>query len=187
MQDPVFGPLVAFGPGGVFAELIGSTRLALAPLTEVDAAELVASGKAGRLVAGWRGAPPADTAALADVLHRLARLVEHHPEVAELDLNPVLAGPDGASRSTPAQTAHARAAPGRSRPGERGLLVASLTSDDTVTQIAAASGWQAQVLGRTSTWCSPGSVPPPPAGAKMVRTPSWTRACTFRMSVSGGS
>ena len=94
MQDPVFGPLVAFGPGGVFAELIGSTRLALAPLTDVDAAELVASGKAGRLVAGWRGAPPADAAALADVLHRLARLVEQHPEVAELDLNPVLAGPE---------------------------------------------------------------------------------------------
>ena len=94
LQDPVFGPLVAFGPGGVFAELIGSTRLALAPLTDVDAAELVASGKAGRLVAGWRGAPPADAAALADVLHRLARLVEQHPEVAELDLNPVLAGPE---------------------------------------------------------------------------------------------
>ena len=94
IQDPVFGPLVAFGPGGVFAELIGSTRLALAPLSDVDAAELVASGKAGRLVAGWRGAPPADRAALVDVVQRLARLVEHHPEVAELDLNPVLAGPE---------------------------------------------------------------------------------------------
>lgn len=93
MQDPVFGPLVAFGPGGVFAELIGSTRLALAPLTDVDADELVSSGKAGRLVAGWRGGPAADAGALADVLHRLARLVGDHPEVAELDLNPVLAGP----------------------------------------------------------------------------------------------
>ena len=60
IQDPVFGPLVAFGPGGVFAELIGSTRLALAPLSDVDADELVSSGKAGRLVAGWRGAPAAD-------------------------------------------------------------------------------------------------------------------------------
>jgi acyl-CoA synthetase (NDP forming)/RimJ/RimL family protein N-acetyltransferase len=95
MQDPMFGPLVAFGPGGVFAELIGSTRLALAPLTDVEADELVSSGKAGLLVAGWRGAPPADRAALTDVLHRLARLVENHPEVAELDLNPVLAGPHG--------------------------------------------------------------------------------------------
>ena len=95
IQDPVFGPLVAFGPGGVFAELIGSTRLALAPLSDVDADELVSSGKAGRLVAGWRGAPAADSAALTDVLHRLARLAEDHPEVAELDLNPVIAGPDG--------------------------------------------------------------------------------------------
>jgi acetate---CoA ligase (ADP-forming) len=95
MQDPMFGPLVAFGPGGVLAELIGSTRLVLAPLTDVEADELVSSGKAGLLVAGWRGAPPADRAALADVLHRLARLVENHPEVAELDLNPVIAGPHG--------------------------------------------------------------------------------------------
>ena len=95
IQDPVFGPLVAYGPGGVMAELIGSTRLALAPLTDVDADELIASGKAGRLVAGWRGAAPADRAAIADVLHRLGRLVENHPEVAELDLNPVLASPDG--------------------------------------------------------------------------------------------
>ncbi len=94
IQDPMFGPLVAFGPGGVFAELIGSSRLALAPLSDVDAAELVQSGKAGKLVAGWRGAPPADAAALEDVLHRLARLVEQHPEVAELDLNPILAGPE---------------------------------------------------------------------------------------------
>jgi acetyl coenzyme A synthetase (ADP forming)-like protein len=94
IQDPVFGPLVAFGPGGIFAELIGSTRLALAPLTDVDADELISSGKAGMLVAGWRGAPPASRVAIADVLHRLARLAENHPEVAEVDLNPVLAGPE---------------------------------------------------------------------------------------------
>jgi acyl-CoA synthetase (NDP forming) len=95
IQDPVFGPLVAFGPGGVFAELIGSTRLALAPLTDVDAEELVSSGKAGRLVAGWRGAAPADRAALVDLVHRLARLAEDHPEVTELDLNPVIALAEG--------------------------------------------------------------------------------------------
>ncbi len=95
IQDPVFGPLVAFGPGGVLAELIGSVRLALAPLTDLDADELVTSGKAGRLVAGWRGAAPADAGALADVLHRLARLAEDHPEVGELDLNPVIADEHG--------------------------------------------------------------------------------------------
>jgi acyl-CoA synthetase (NDP forming) len=95
VQDPVFGPLVAFGPGGVLAELIGSANFALAPLTDVDAAELIGTGKALKLVDGWRGAPAADREALADLLHRLSRLAVELPEVSELDLNPVLAGPVG--------------------------------------------------------------------------------------------
>jgi acetyl coenzyme A synthetase (ADP forming)-like protein len=94
VQDPVFGPLVAFGPGGVYAELIGEASFRLAPLTDVDAGELVLGGKAGRLVSGFRGAPAANAAALADLLHRLGRLADDVPEVAELDLNPVLALPD---------------------------------------------------------------------------------------------
>jgi acetate---CoA ligase (ADP-forming) len=60
----------------------------------VDAEELVTSGKAGRLVAGFRGAPPADTASLVDLVLRLSQLGEDLPEVAELDLNPVFALPD---------------------------------------------------------------------------------------------
>jgi acetyl coenzyme A synthetase (ADP forming)-like protein len=95
VQDPVFGPLVAFGPGGVFAELIGDAAFRIAPLTDLDAEELVSQGKAGRLVRGFRGAPPADAVALADLVERLARLADDLPEVAELDLNPVLALPDG--------------------------------------------------------------------------------------------
>jgi acyl-CoA synthetase (NDP forming) len=91
----MFGPLVAFGPGGALAELIGEAGFRLAPLTDLDAEELVHSGKAGRLVAGFRGAAPADAAALVDLVLRLGRLAEDFPEVAELDLNPVLAGPDG--------------------------------------------------------------------------------------------
>jgi acetate---CoA ligase (ADP-forming) len=94
VQDPVFGPLVAFGPGGIFAELIGEASFRIAPLTDTDAAELVTSGKAGRLVAGFRGAPPADADALADLVLRLARLGDDFPAIAELDLNPVLALPD---------------------------------------------------------------------------------------------
>jgi acyl-CoA synthetase (NDP forming) len=93
VQDPVFGPLVAFGPGGVFAELIGDASLRIAPLTDIDAEELVTSGKAGRLVRGFRGAPAADVAALVDLVHRLGALGEDLPAVAELDLNPVLAFP----------------------------------------------------------------------------------------------
>ena len=95
VQDPVFGPLVAFGPGGVMAELIGDAGFRIAPLTDVDAEELVLGGKAGRLVRGYRGTPPADAAALVDLVQRLARLAEDLPEVAELDLNPVIALPDG--------------------------------------------------------------------------------------------
>ena len=95
VQDPVFGPLVAFGPGGANAELIGQAGFRIAPLTVLDAQELVLDGKAGRLVAGFRGADPADAGALVDLLLRLARLVEDIPEVAELDLNPILARPDG--------------------------------------------------------------------------------------------
>jgi acetyl coenzyme A synthetase (ADP forming)-like protein len=94
VQDPVFGPIVAFGPGGVLAELVGEAAFRLAPLTDVDAEELVLGGKAGVLVRGFRGAPPADTGSLVDLVHRLAVLAEDRPEVAELDLNPVIALPD---------------------------------------------------------------------------------------------
>ena len=73
VQDPTFGPLVAFGPGGVLAELIGEARSAIAPLTDADADELAAArARPGVLVAGFRGAPAADAAALADLLHRLS-------------------------------------------------------------------------------------------------------------------
>src|SRR5207245_8404880 len=84
VQDPVFGPLVAFGPGGVLAELIEGAGFRIAPLTDVDAEELVHAGKAGRLVHGFRGGPAADPAALDDLLHRLSRLAVDLPEVAEL-------------------------------------------------------------------------------------------------------
>jgi acetyl coenzyme A synthetase (ADP forming)-like protein len=94
-QDPVFGPLVALGPGGTMAELIGDAAFRLAPLTDVDAEELTRGGKAGRLLDGFRGARPADHGAVVDVLLRIARLVDDVAEVAELDLNPVIAGASG--------------------------------------------------------------------------------------------
>jgi acetate---CoA ligase (ADP-forming) len=93
VQDPVFGSLVAFGPGGVFAELIGQAEFRIAPLTDADADELVTGGKAGELVRGFRGKPAADKESLTDLLHRLSRLGDELHEVAELDLNPVIASP----------------------------------------------------------------------------------------------
>jgi acyl-CoA synthetase (NDP forming) len=95
VQDPVFGTLVAFGPGGKLAELIGDASFRIAPLTDADADELVLSGKAGRLVQGFRGAPASDVRALTDLVHRLSRLGEDFDEVAELDVNPVLGLPEG--------------------------------------------------------------------------------------------
>jgi acetate---CoA ligase (ADP-forming) len=95
VQDPVFGPLVALGAGGTFAELIGDAGFRLAPITDVDAEELVLEGKTGTLIGGFRGGPSADTQAVIDLVLRISRLVEDLPQVAELDLNPVIASPDG--------------------------------------------------------------------------------------------
>jgi acetate---CoA ligase (ADP-forming) len=95
MQDPVFGPLVALGPGGVLAELIGEAVFRLAPLTDVDAEELVGSRKVGRLLEGFRGAPAADSAAVAETVIRIGTLAANFPELAELDLNPVIAQQNG--------------------------------------------------------------------------------------------
>jgi acetyl coenzyme A synthetase (ADP forming)-like protein len=90
VQDPLFGPLVAFGPGGVFAELIGEAVFRIAPLTDQDVEELIHGGKTGQLIDGFRGRPPSDARALADLLHRLSRLADDFHSVAELDLNPVI-------------------------------------------------------------------------------------------------
>jgi acetyl coenzyme A synthetase (ADP forming)-like protein len=95
VSDPIFGPLIAFGLGGVTAEVIGDVSFRLNPLTDVDADELIAGSKAARLLAGFRGSPPADVPALRDLLLRLSCLVEDVPEIAELDLNPVLVRPVG--------------------------------------------------------------------------------------------
>ena len=95
VQEPVFGPLVVFGSGDPATEEPGDQVSRLTPLTDADAGEMINSVRAAPLLAGRRGTPPADTAALADALLRVSRLADDLPEVSELDLNPVIAGPDG--------------------------------------------------------------------------------------------
>ncbi len=90
VSDPIFGPLIAFGLGGVTAEVIGDVAFRLQPLTDVDADALIDSVKAAKLLRGFRGSPPADVPALRSLLLRISQLVEDVPEVAELDLNPVM-------------------------------------------------------------------------------------------------
>jgi acyl-CoA synthetase (NDP forming) len=109
VQEPVFGPLVVFGLGGVATEVLGDHAARLTPLTDADADDLIQSVQAAPLLFGHRGTQPVDTAALADVLLRVSRLASDLPEVAELDLNPVVATAGGAQavdariRVTPAQ------------------------------------------------------------------------------------
>jgi acyl-CoA synthetase (NDP forming) len=96
VRDPTFGRLVMFGLGGVAAELVGDTALRVAPLTDQDAAELIRGLRSSPLLFGYRGSTPVDTAALEDLLLRLSVLGEQLPELAELDLNPIIARPDSA-------------------------------------------------------------------------------------------
>jgi acyl-CoA synthetase (NDP forming)/RimJ/RimL family protein N-acetyltransferase len=93
VQEQVFGPLIVFGLGGVATEVLGDHVARLSPLTDTDAAEMIHGVRAAQLLTGHRGSPPADVAGLADVLLRVSRLADELPEVAELDLNPVIARP----------------------------------------------------------------------------------------------
>ena len=94
-QDPSFGPLIMFGLGGIYAEMIKDVAVKLHPLTDIDAKELVSSIKMKKLFAGFRGAPPADTASIEDLLLRLSAMIEDSPQITELDFNPVEVMPRG--------------------------------------------------------------------------------------------
>ena len=88
-QDPNFGPLIVFGLGGVFVELIGDVAFRIHPLTDLDAEEMISEVKSSQLLDGYRGGPKGDIAALQETLLRVSALVENHPELIEMDLNPI--------------------------------------------------------------------------------------------------
>jgi acyl-CoA synthetase (NDP forming) len=90
VQDPLFGPLVMFGLGGVATKLLGDRAFRILPLTDLDAAELVRSLRASPLLFGHRGSAPVAVDALEQILQRVARLAEQVAEIRELDLNPVI-------------------------------------------------------------------------------------------------
>jgi acetyl coenzyme A synthetase (ADP forming)-like protein len=96
VHDASFGPVIACGAGGTAAELLKDVAVRITPLTDVDAAEMVRSLATYPLLEGYRGAPRADVCALEDLLLRVSALVDAHPEIAELDCNPVKVLPDGA-------------------------------------------------------------------------------------------
>ena len=96
VDDPVFGPVVACGAGGVEAELLKDVAVRVCPLAPEDAGEMLHSLALFPRLTGYRGAEPANLAAVEEMVLRVGALVDAHREIAELDLNPVVAGPDGA-------------------------------------------------------------------------------------------
>jgi acyl-CoA synthetase (NDP forming) len=93
-QDPRFGPLVMVGPGGVLVELAAEHNLALAPLDSATLDGLLTTPTMTRLLGGFRNRPAVSRAALADLVARVAWLAEHFPEIAELDINPLICAGD---------------------------------------------------------------------------------------------
>jgi acetyl-CoA synthetase (ADP-forming) len=97
VKDATFGPTVMVGLGGIFVELLKDVNFRVAPFTAEDAKEMITKLKAFPLLNGYRGSQPADLDALTKTICNVSRLVMEHPEIKELDLNPVMAYPKGAN------------------------------------------------------------------------------------------
>jgi acyl-CoA synthetase (NDP forming) len=94
--DPQFGPVMMFGLGGIMVEVLKDVSFRLVPLEEKDAQQMIDEIKGRPVLSGVRGQPPADIEALKRTILKVSEFVQQHPEVRELDLNPVFAYPDGA-------------------------------------------------------------------------------------------
>ncbi len=97
IRDPQFGPLIMFGSGGVEAEGLQDVAFALAPVSASEAKDLIQRTWAGRRLRGFRNIPPADQAAVIEVIVRLSWLVHDHPEIGELEINPLRVFAQGVS------------------------------------------------------------------------------------------
>jgi acyl-CoA synthetase (NDP forming) len=95
-KDPQFGPVLMFGLGGVLVEVLKDVAFRVVPINERDARQMIHEIKGYPLLEGYRGHDPADVAKLEQLLLKVSSFVEQHPEVAELDLNPVFAYKDDA-------------------------------------------------------------------------------------------
>jgi acetate---CoA ligase (ADP-forming) subunit beta len=95
-KDAQFGPVLMFGLGGILVELLKDVSFRIVPLEREDAREMVQGIKGYALLEGYRGKEPVDVSFLEEMLVKLSRFVDTHPEIKELDLNPVFAYHDGA-------------------------------------------------------------------------------------------
>jgi acetyltransferase len=124
IDDPVFGPVVAFGQGGTAVEIIRDSSLEFPPLNVLLARRLMARTRVWQLLQGYRGKPPANIGAIVEVLTQVSQLAADHPEIRELDINPLLADPAGAM----AVDVRVRLAPVR-YPGNTNLAIAPYPQD----------------------------------------------------------
>jgi acetyltransferase len=94
-RDPQFGPLVTFGLGGIYVETLKDVTFRIAPFSALEAKQMTEEIRARAILDGVRGQPPADKEAIVDILLRIGQLVQDFPEIAELDINPVIVYPEG--------------------------------------------------------------------------------------------
>ena len=98
-REPAFGPLVMFGLGGTFVEVMKDVSFRLAPMWRISARKMIREIRAYRILLGVRGKPPSDVAAVEEILLRLSTLLCNHPEISELDINPLIVYPEGQGAS----------------------------------------------------------------------------------------
>jgi acetyltransferase len=95
VREPKFGPICMFGLGGTFVEAMKDVTFRLAPMWEISAEIMIQTIKAYSILKGVRGSPPCDIDAIKDCILRLSQMVTEHPEIAELDINPLIVYPQG--------------------------------------------------------------------------------------------
>jgi len=95
IQDPIFGPVMMFGLGGIFVEVLKDVAFRAIPMSRADTHEMLDQIASRKILEGVRGPPPVETDAIVDLMMAVAELAQAHPEIAEIDLNPVIARADG--------------------------------------------------------------------------------------------
>jgi acetyltransferase len=93
--DPVFGPLIMFGMGGIYVEVLRDVVFRIPPVSEADAREMIEAIRGYPILRGVRGERPADMASLIEAIQRVSQLIMENPEIHEMDLNPVMVMPEG--------------------------------------------------------------------------------------------
>jgi acetyl-CoA synthetase (ADP-forming) len=97
LKDPQFGQTLMFGIGGIFVEVLKDVTFRIAPIVEKDAKEMIGEIKAYPILKGYRNTPPADEGAIVNILLNVSKLIMEHPEINQMDLNPIMVYENGAS------------------------------------------------------------------------------------------